>query len=89
MNADSEGKANGIPGRSRRGAGDLIQPEKEAENKKIDGVTGLMMCLNRALRRDQPAAARVRVISMEEVDQVTDADHRARAAGDEPNDFSD
>jgi len=52
--------------RCRRGAGDLIQPEKDAENKKIDGVTALMMCLNRALRRDQPALGRVRVISMED-----------------------
>lgn len=52
----------------KRGNGDLMQPDKEADNKKIDGVTALLMCINRAVRRDQPAAAGVRVISMEDDD---------------------
>lgn len=47
-------------------AGELIQPRKDAEDKKIDGVTALLMCLNRAQRRDQPAAGRVSVISLED-----------------------
>jgi len=52
--------------RCRRGFGDLIQPEKESENKKIDGVTATLMCINRALRRDQPTVARATFISMED-----------------------
>lgn len=47
-------------------AGDLFKPIKESDEKKIDGVIGLLMCLNRAMRRDQPAIGRVRVISMED-----------------------
>jgi phage terminase large subunit-like protein len=46
-------------------SGDLLKPVKEADEKKIDGVIGLLMCLNRAMRRDTPALGRVHVISME------------------------
>ncbi len=30
--------------------GDLIQPRKESDEKKIDGVTALVMCINRGMR---------------------------------------
>lgn len=52
--------------RCRRASGDLIQPEKEAEHKKIDGVTAMLMCINRGLRRTQTSAPRVFMISMED-----------------------
>lgn len=37
----------------RSGRQDLMQPSKESEEKKIDGVTGLLMCLNRAIKRGE------------------------------------
>jgi phage terminase large subunit-like protein len=52
--------------RCRRTAGDLMQPDKENDSKKIDGVTATLMCIHRALRRDRPAAARVQILSMED-----------------------
>jgi phage terminase large subunit-like protein len=45
-------------------SGDLFKPIKESDEKKIDGVIGLLMCINRAMRRDMPAMGRVHVISM-------------------------
>lgn len=41
-----------------RGSGrdDLIQPRKESEEKKIDGVTATLMCINRAMRRSRESA---------------------------------
>lgn len=36
-----------------RRTGDLLQPRKESEEKKIDGVTALLMCLVRAMKRPE------------------------------------
>jgi phage terminase large subunit-like protein len=47
-------------------AGDLFKPVKESDEKKIDGVISLLMCLNRAMRREPESLGRVRVISMED-----------------------
>jgi phage terminase large subunit-like protein len=36
---------------AHRGWQDTIQPRKSEEDKKIDGVTGLLMCIHRAMKR--------------------------------------
>lgn len=42
---------------AHRAGQDLMQPRKEAEEKKIDGVTALLMALNRAMRHGAEARA--------------------------------
>jgi phage terminase large subunit-like protein len=36
--------------------GELLQPRKDAEDKKIDGVTALLMCLQRGMYRNTAQA---------------------------------
>lgn len=41
----------------KRSSGDLIQPIKESDEKKIDGITALLMCISRGLRYSSGAQA--------------------------------
>lgn len=47
-------------------SGELIQPSKDDESKKIDGVTALLMCINRGVRTQPSGFGAVRLISLED-----------------------
>ena len=50
--------------RVKRGASDLISPIKDADDKKIDGVVALLMCIHRWMRQEYSTGPRVHALMM-------------------------